>query len=61
MSQRAIASTRHISTKSVAAVWRKTDELGISLADVTDKTLDDVYTLALQDYLCYFAKELQSM
>lgn len=45
MSQRAIASTRHISTKSVAAVWRRADELGISLADVTDKTLDEVYTL----------------
>ena len=45
MSQRAIASTRHISTKSVAAVWRRADELGISLADVTDKTSDEVYTL----------------
>ena len=45
MSQRAIASTWHISTKSVAAVWRKADELGISLADVADKTPDEVYTL----------------
>jgi hypothetical protein len=45
MSQRAIASTRHISTKSVAAVWRKADELGISLEDVANKTPDEVYTL----------------
>ena len=45
MSQRAIASTRHISSKSVASVWRRADELGISLADVTAKTPDEVYML----------------
>ena len=45
MSQRAIASTRHISTKSVAAVWKRADELGISLSDVANKTPDEVYTL----------------
>ncbi len=44
-SQRAIASTRHISTKSVAAVWRRADELGINLTDVADKTPDEIYTL----------------
>lgn len=45
MSQRAIASTRHISTKSVAAVWKRADELGISLSDVANKIPDEVYTL----------------
>ena len=44
-SQRAIASTRHISTKSVAAVLRRADELGINLTDAADKTPDEIYTL----------------
>ena len=32
MSQRGIAASRHISTKSVAAVWKRADALGVSYA-----------------------------
>ena len=45
MSQRAIASSRHITTKSVAAVWWRADALGVSYADVADKSDDEVYLL----------------
>ena len=45
MSQRAIAASRHISTKSVAAVWKRADALGVSYADVADKSDDEVYLL----------------
>ena len=45
MSQRAIAASRHISTKSVAAVWRRADALGVSFTDVADKSEDEVYLL----------------
>ena len=49
MSQRAIAASRHISTKSVAAVWKRADTLGISYADVADKSDDEVYLLFFPD------------
>ena len=49
MSQRAIAASRHISTKSVAAVWKRADVLGISYADVADKSDDEVYLLFFPD------------
>lgn len=49
MSQRAIAASRHISTKSVAAVWKRADALGVSYADVADKSDDEVYLLFFPD------------
>ena len=49
MSQRAIAASRHISTKSVAAVWKRVDDLGVSYADVADKSDDEVYLLFFPD------------
>ena len=49
MSQRAIAASRHISTKSVAAVWKRADDLGVSYADVADKSDDEVYLLFFPD------------
>ena len=49
MSQRAIAASRHISTKSVAAVWRRADALGVSFTDVADKSEDEVYLLFFPD------------
>ena len=42
MSQRAIAASRHISTKSAAAVWKRADALGVSYDDVADKSDDEV-------------------
>ena len=55
MSQRAIAASRHISTKSVAAVWKRADALGVSYADVADKSDDEVYLLFFSDK---FRKEM---
>ena len=49
MSQRAIAASRHISTKSVAAVWKRADAFGVSYADVADKSDDEVYLLFFPD------------
>ena len=49
MSQRAIAASRHISTKSVAAVWRRADALGVSYADVAGKSDEEVYLLFFPD------------
>ena len=49
MSQRAIATSRHISTKSIAAVWKRADTLGVSYADVADKSDDEVYLLFFPD------------
>lgn len=49
MSQRTIASSRHISTKSVAAVWKRADALGVTYADMADKSDDEVYTLFFPD------------
>lgn len=49
MSQRAFAASRHISTKSVAAVWKRADALGVSYADVVDKSDDEVYLLFFPD------------
>lgn len=49
MSQMAIAASRHISTKSVAAIWKKADALGVSYADVAGKSDDEVYLLFFPD------------
>lgn len=49
MSQRTIPSSRHISTKSVAAVWKRADALGVVYADMADKSDDEVYTLFFPD------------
>lgn len=49
MSQRTIAASRHISTKSVSAVWKRADALGVSYADVADKSDDEVYLLFFPD------------
>lgn len=49
MSHRAIAASRHISTKSVAAVWSRAEDLGVSYADVADKSDDEVYLLFFPD------------
>ena len=49
MSQRAIAASRHISTKSAAAVWKRADDLGVSYADVADMSDDEVYLLFFPD------------
>ena len=49
MSQRAIAASRHISTKSVAAVRKRADALSVSYADVADKSDDEVYLLFFPD------------
>ena len=49
MSQRAIAASRHISTKSVATVWKRADALGVSYSDVADKSDDEVYLLFFPD------------
>ena len=38
MSQREIIKTRHISSKSITAVCRRAAELGVSYADLADKT-----------------------
>ncbi len=47
MSQR--AASRHISTKSAAAVWKRAEALGVSYADVADKSDDEVYLLFFPD------------
>ena len=49
MSQRAIAATRHISTKSVSKVWARANDLGINYTDVADKSDDEVYLLFFPD------------
>ncbi len=45
MSQREIIETRHISSKSITAVCRRAAELGVSFADLADKSDDEVYLL----------------
>ena len=49
MSQREIIETRHISSKSITAVCRRAAELGISYADLVDKSDDEVYLLFFPD------------
>lgn len=49
MSQRAIAASRNISTKSVSAVWKRADALGVRCADVADKSDDKIYKLFFPD------------
>ena len=43
MSQREIIETRHISSKSITAVCRRTAELGVSYAYLADKSDAEVY------------------
>ena len=45
MSQREIIKTRHISSKSITAVCRRADELGVTYSDLADKSDDEVYLL----------------
>ncbi|WP_242836554.1 hypothetical protein [Ruminococcus flavefaciens] len=49
MSQRQIEETRHISSKSITAVCRRAAELGVSYADLADKSDDEVYLLFFPD------------
>lgn len=49
MSQREIIKTRHISSKSITAVCRRAAELGVSYADLVDKSDDEVYLLFFPD------------
>lgn len=49
MSQREIVKTRHISSKSITAVCRRAAELGVSYADLADKSDDEVYLLFFPD------------
>ena len=49
MSQREIIETRHISSKSITAVCRRAAELGVSFADLEDKSDDEVYLLFFLD------------
>ena len=49
MSQREIVKTRHISSKSIMAVCRRAAELGVSYADLADKSDDEVYLLFFPD------------
>ena len=49
MSQREIIKTRHISSKSITAVCRRAAELGVSYADLADKSDDEVYLLFFPD------------
>ena len=49
MSQREIIETRHISSKSITAVCRRAAELGVSYADMADKSDEEVYLLFLPD------------
>ena len=51
MSQREIIETRHISSKSITAVCRRAAELGVSYADLVDKSDDEVYLLFFPDNL----------
>ena len=45
MSQREIIKTRHISSKSITAVCRRAAELGVSYADLADKSDDEIQRL----------------
>lgn len=51
MSQREIVKTRHISSKSITAVCRRAAELGVSYADMADKSDEEVYLLFFPDKL----------
>ena len=49
MSQRQIEETRHISPKSITAVCRRAAELGVSYANLAEKSDDEVYLLFFSD------------
>ena len=44
-----IAALRYVSIKSAAAIWRRAEAHGVSFADVSDRSEDEVYLLFSPD------------